>query len=200
MKRFSFGLRRQNIFHKSEIPQDPEEIKLRFRRWMVVFSIFVALIITAIPIFKYRKPAFRSLADARIVANFLMETRANSNLKRSSTGLQLIGDNRWQQVQPSKNDCILNPSDRPEADLIQSNSAWRILFLPKYANDGIGRDVKYICFHPEQGVVADGEPIAEGWLYFLVSPVEDTESDKKDRSYQLVLSQYGDKLSIQPLL
>lgn len=194
--------RNQSIFHQSETPLDPEDIKLRFRRWMVIFSFLVALVIISIPIFKYRSPAFIALANARSVVELIIDARKLAGQTRSDTGIRLIGQGRWEQFAlASDADCMLNKKEaNPRRSLVQTRTAWRILFLPKYAGDGIGRDVQFICFNPQHGVVVDGEPIADGWLYFLVSPKEDVESKEMNRSYQIVLSQHGDKIEVQPVL
>lgn len=193
--------RRQRIFRQSEIPQDPEDIKLRFRRTVVIISFFIALIIISIPIFRYRQPAFRSLSHARHLANLIMNTRTVAGENRTETGVRLVGENRWVSFSlPKESNCEPPETISPSQELIQPDSTWRILFLPKYAEDGIGREVTTVCFHPQQGVVADGEPIAEGWLYFLVYPSVDMEEGRNDRSYQIVLSQHGDLLEIQPLM
>ncbi len=194
--------RNYSMFRQSNAPQDPEDIKLRFRRWVVIASFLIVLLILAVPVFRFRGPAFAALSNARALVRLIIDVRQGAGHNRKEAGILLVGTDHWEQFTlKDGSDCVLKGKRlKPKRSIHQEATAWRALFLPEYASDGIGRDVQFVCFHPQHGVVADGEPIADGWLYLLVSPKEDVEDKRMERSYQIILSQHGDKLEIRSVL
>ena len=192
---FRLFFRTKKVFQV--VDSDPEIVRFRFRKRVVMLTVLVALVMLLVPIFRELKPAFRAHREARALAEVFLTIRSNAAENRYPFSLRRTDSGNWIESKYSnRSNCRGKPTSTNEVAVARPDLAMRVLHLPENDPGGFGKVVRRLCFHPTKGLIVDSTPLANGWLYVVVSPSEDIAANRRDRSRQVVVSSYGEKISV----
>lgn len=193
-----FPWRRRALFHVSDAPLDPDELRLRFRMRVLKISFLVGMATLGYPVLLGKQESFRTDREARRFMEVLLEARLQSSTRRTPIGLQLVDHNSWQITEyPGSEDCDANSPNRVMKEKFsQDEMTWRPLFLENGNTTGIGADVSQICFHPVRGLLVDSKPLESGWLYLLVAPKTEMAANNQEQIRQVVLTNFGSEIQV----
>jgi hypothetical protein len=179
--------RRKTLFHVEETLPDPEELKLRFRRRVLILTFLGFLVVLAIPVARDLRSDLATRKGARIFAEKILETRMLAASSRNPISLELEPDSKsWRRVFHARgNDCTAG-SIGPE-EYFPSEISWK-LQVQKEGGDTYGGRV--LCLHPTLGILLDSLPVENGKL--LVTALR---GDMKESAY-LLISAFGSDLQM----
>lgn len=159
--------RKSTIFHAEDSLPDPEEIKLRFRRRILLLTFCGFLLVLTIPVVRDLRSNLEARAEARKFSEWMMETRALAGASRNPISLEFDAvSHSWRRIpHASGADCKTEAAGpvelRPSPDV-----NW-ILQMQQAAGETV--PVHRICFHPLGGLILDSVPIQEGKLLITVN-------------------------------
>ncbi|RZA08998.1 MAG: hypothetical protein EOP11_03080 [Proteobacteria bacterium] len=179
--------RRKTIFHAEEAMPDPEDIKLRFRRRVLLLTFLGFLTVLAIPEARELKADLEARAETRRLAERILETRTLAALTRQPVSIRLADDNHsWaREYHPAGTDCV-GVASGARTEWKTDAVAWKLQVQKPGGETVSGR---VLCLHPQAGLELDSLPIAEGKLLITASRTFD-ETSQKEAAY-LFVSQYG---------
>jgi hypothetical protein len=180
--------RRKTLFHVEESLPDPEELKLRFRRRVLILTFLGFLVVLAIPVARDLRSDLATRRGARLFAEKIIETRLLAARSRNPISLELKPDSQsWKRVFHARggNDCA-GGSTGPE-ELWPSEISWK-LQVQREGGETFGGRV--LCLHPTLGILLDSVPVENGKL--LVTALR---ADLKDSAY-LLISSFGADLQM----
>ncbi len=186
---------RRVLFRVDDHLPDPEDQKWRFRRWVVVWSFLFTLGALAIPVVTDLIPYFSASREARRLAHEVLISRQTASLSRQSVSLTLDqGDHiHWIRRQHTSGQCD-GESTLPPQELQFGETVMRIQFRPEGSGDV--KEVRRLCLHSHDGLLADGAPVANGKVLVQVFPLEDARSGRTDRATQILMDQFGASVSL----
>ncbi len=198
LKMAIFPWREKAIFRASEVPLDADEIKLRFRRKFLRFSILVGISILAIPLFREKMPGFRADRQIRVFAKEVLEARAIASRTRAPVVLSALANQEsWtKQELPIGSSCLLKAPAKDAPSILNASLEgmfWRALFLSENDSSGLGVPVSEVCFDPHQGVILDSKPLNLGWFYVFFLP---RSVSQQGAFRQVVLTKSGSEVLI----
>lgn len=180
--------RRKTLFHVEETLPDPEELKLRFRRRVLILTFLGFLAVLAIPVARDMRSDLATRKGARLFAEKILETRLLAANSRNPISLELEPDSKsWRRVFHARggNDCAVG-SIGPDEHW-PSEISWK-LQVQKEGGETFGGRV--LCLHPTLGILLDSVPVENGKL--LVTALR---GDLKDSAY-LLISAFGSDLQM----
>lgn len=179
--------RRKTLFHVEETLPDPEELKLRFRRRVLILTFIGFVAVLAIPVARDLRPDLATRKGAREFAEKLLETRVLAAQSRAPIALELAEDGKsWKRVfHGVGQDCASHVAG-PE-EIWPSDISWK-LQVQKEGGETYGG--KALCLHPTLGLLLDSVPVENGKL--LVTALRD---DQKESAY-LLISAFGADLQM----
>ncbi len=188
--------RRRTIFHAEESLPDPEELKLRFRRRVLLFAALGFVLVLGIPVARDLQAELHARAQTRMFAKQIMDTRAMAASGRAPISLRLQDDNKsWLAVfhaQGGEN-CD-SESTGPGLAWSTTDVWWKLQVQQENGETLAGRQ---ICFHPTKGLLLDSSPIANGKLLVTAQPVELAEEGRPAlRPAYLLVGQYGAEIQM----
>lgn len=90
--------RRTTIFHVEESLPDPEELKLRFRRRVLLVTFFAFLIVLGAPVVRELRPFLSGRVEARRFAERMLEARTLASVSRAPVSLEISADGQaWKR-------------------------------------------------------------------------------------------------------
>lgn len=178
--------RRKTIFHVEDALPDPEEIKLRFRRRVLLLTFVGFIAVLSIPVARDLKGDLLARNQARIFGERILETRKLASIGRVPVSLELGDDSRsWRRVFHEKENQCSAPVAGP-SETWPSEIAWKLQVRKANGESFSGRN---LCLHPSQGLLLDMIPISDGQL--LITALKNSGQDASAESAYLLLSQFG---------
>jgi hypothetical protein len=178
--------RRKTLFHVEASLPDPEELKLRFRRRVLLLTFVGFLVVLTIPVARDLKPDLATRNSTRLFAEKILETRFLASTSRAPISLELEADGHsWKRVFHAQGDDCTIPTAGPEESWSTPTVGWK---LQVKKEDGDTYSGRTLCLHPTLGLMIDKVPIGEGKL--LVTALRENE---KESAY-LLLGSYGTDL------
>lgn len=182
--------RPRTIFHVEDSLPDPEELKLRFRRRILLLTFMGFLIVLGIPVFRDLKGNLEARSEARKFAEWLMETRTQAAVGRLPISVDYDSSTHtWSRIHHAPADnCALEAMGPPEQK-ISGAVTWK---LQMQQESGETLPAKHICMHPLLGLILDGQPMKEGKLLITASPELEAGELESKPAYLLVTSAGAD--------
>lgn len=183
--------RRKTIFHVEEAMPDPEELKLRFRRRVLLLTFLGFLVVLAIPVARDMRPDLVARLGTRNFAEKLLETRSLASAHRTPVSLELGDDSHsWKRVFHGAGEGCVSPSAGAE-EAWDSEVTWKLQVQKEGGETLSGRS---LCLHPTLGILLDATPVNGGRL-LVTALKQDGEKRWKESAY-LLIGQYGSDLEM----
>lgn len=180
--------RKRTLFHVEERLPDQEELKLRFRRRILIGAVLGFLIVLGFPVFRELRPELEARRETRWFAQTLLDARLLAARSRAPVTLRLEGD-KWKRAQlQSGTHCAtktLGPG--PEEVWEKPHVSWRLKLQRPSGEPVEGTE---LCVHPLEGLKLGGEAVGEGTLLITATPKTEPEGELR-RPAHLLISQYG---------
>jgi len=196
-----FFLRNKVLFRAEKELPDPEVLKLRFRRRVVLLTMLGAFYLLSIPVLREQIPALETHKNARKFTELLQNTRylAASMRRPLVLTMEKTESKNWTRAtKASYKDCSQEASG-PLEIFPPMPVEWKIIYLAENGRQGIDeREVKEICFHPIYGVYVNGEPLNNGLLQVLIQPQEDQKQNNFDRTQRISIQNFGSEIYLEP--
>ena len=177
-----FFFRRKTLFHVEEALPDPEELKLRFRRRVLLLTFVGFLVVLGIPIARDLRADLSARKSARLFAEKILETRTLAARGRVPISLELEADSRsWRVVHHAPASNCASQSTGPESEW-PSGISWKLQLRKENGETMGGRT---LCLHPTLGLLLDATPVDNGRV--LVTALRDGGQE----SAYLLLGAYG---------
>ena len=180
--------RRKTLFHVEETLPDPEELKLRFRRRVLILTFLGFLVVLAIPVARDLRSDLATRKGARLFAETILETRMLAAGSRSPISLELESDSKsWRRVFHTQggNDCASGAIGPDQ--YFPSEISWK-LQVQKEGGETFGGRI--LCLHPTHGILLDSVPVENGKLLVTAQ-----RADLKESAY-LLISAFGSDLQM----
>lgn len=184
--------RPRTIFHVEDNLPDPEELKLRFRRRILLLTFLGFLIVLGIPVFRDLKGSLEARSEARRFAEWLMETRTQAAHSRFPISVDYDpATHAWTRIPhaPGEN-CALEAMGPPEQK-ISGAVSWK---MQVQQETGETLPARHICLHPLIGLLLDGSPMKEGKL--LVTAQSEGEGEAESKPAYLLVTSAGADLQV----
>ncbi len=164
--------KKSTIFHVEESLPDPEELKLRFRRRVLIASLLGFLLILGAPVVRELQPNLQARAEARRFAEQILVARTLAAISRLPVSLQIAPDRQgWRRAFHASGESCGGELPGPERQII-TEGIWKI---QAQQENGIAVISQTLCFHPIKGVLLNSEPVGEGKiLVSLISPPQES--------------------------
>jgi len=183
--------RRKTIFHVEDALPDPEELKLRFRRRVLLLTFVGFLAVLSIPVARDLQPDLAARSQTRRFADRILEARTLASVGRAPVSLELDGDSRtWKRVFHARDADCASPASAPEESW-NSEVSWKLQVQKSTGETFSGRS---LCLHPSQGLLLDAVPVADGKL--LITTLNETQNGPAKESAYLILSEFGADLQM----
>lgn len=184
--------RRRTIFHVEDTLPDPEELKLRFRRRILLLTFCGFVLVLGIPVVRGMRTNLETRVDARKFAEQLIATRTMASAKRTPVSLDFKAEEgTWRRAEHAGD----GPCDgailgTPEV-WVTEGVQWK--FQRQQENEATVTG-KTLCLHPRQGLMLDRHPLNEGKL--LVTVTGPSNPDAENLPTYLLITQGGAGLQI----
>ena len=188
--------RRKTIFHVEESMPDPEELKIRFRRRILIATLVGFFLILSVPVIHTLKPQLHLRNETRILAEKIMEARLYSMQSRMPISLQLDSDNQsWKRIFHipgivTANDCFAEVMG-PYEVMGPQGVHWNLRLRKENGEEVAGR---ILCVHPLLGILLDSTPLNQGTL--IVTATAHTESGGQPFQKGLAIGQFGTEINL----
>lgn len=180
--------RRKTLFHVEETLPDPEELKLRFRRRVLILTFLGFLVVLAIPVARDLRSDLSTRKGARLFAETILETRLLAARSRAPISLEMEPDSKsWRRVFHARGSSDCATGNIGPEEYFPSEISWK-LQVQKEGGETYGGRV--LCLHPTLGILLDSLPVENGKL--LVTALRE---DLKESAYLLV-SSFGSDLQM----
>jgi hypothetical protein len=175
--------RRSTIFHVEESIPDPEELKLRFRRRVLMLTVLGFLIVLGTPVARDLRPYLRGRAEARRFAEKMLEARTLAAASRMPVSLELSGSGQeWKRKIYAPTDACEKEAAGPEAVMSTAGVAWK---LKAEQENGEALSGHKLCWHPRRGLLLNTVPLANAKLLVSLQSKEEG-GPTEDLAYLLV--------------
>jgi hypothetical protein len=159
--------RRSTIFHIEETLPDPEELKLRFRRRVLLTATLGFLAVLGAPVARDLRPNLNARAEARRFAERMLEARTLAAESRVPVGLEIHGDRRgWSQLFYAAGETCTSEAPGPHASYNTEGVLWK---LKAEQENGTAVTGQKLCWHPGRGLLLDSIPLEKGKLLVTLS-------------------------------
>jgi hypothetical protein len=176
--------RRNTIFHVEETLPDPEELKLRFRRRILLCATAGFLLVLGAPVARDLRPNLRARAEARRFAEQLIEARTLAAETRVPIGLELSADRQsWEQhIFTSGETCAIE-APSPKERISMEGVLWK---LQAQQENGSPVSGHLLCWHPGRGLLLDTLPLDQGKLLVTLSLAPEEGQTEQEMASVLV--------------
>lgn len=182
--------RPRTIFHVEDSLPDPEELKLRFRRRILLLTFLGFLIVLAIPVFRDLQGNLEARAEARKFAEWLLETRTLAAVSRTPLSIDYDpAQHLWKRIPHVAGENCGAEAMGPREERISGAVTWKFQVQQE---TGETLPAKHICLHPLQGLILDGVPMKEAKLLITASPEQEVEGAPSNPAFLLVTSAGAD--------
>ncbi len=181
--------RKRTIFHVEEALPDPEDLKLRFRRRVLLLTFIGFLVVLAIPVGRDLQGELLLRQTVRAFAEKILETRTLASIGREPISLSVGSDNRsWRRIfHGTGQDCSAQVPSPEEA--WTSPVTWKLQLQKENGETFSGHS---LCAHPTLGLMLDSVPVAEGKLLLTALGGE----QKSETPVSLLVSQFGADIQV----
>ncbi len=176
--------RRNTIFHVEESLPDPEELKLRFRRRVLLITLAGFLTVLGAPVVRELRPFLQSRVEARRFAESMLEARTLAAVSRVPVALELDPDGQtWKRKFYTPSESCENEAAGPVATLPVSGLGWKLK-----AEQGNGESITgtRLCWHPRKGLLLNTVPLANAKLLVSLTAEVLEGAGHRDLAYLLV--------------
>lgn len=174
--------RRKTIFHAEESLPDPEELKIRFRRRVLITAAVAFAAVLSVPVARDLYQDLRARAEARDFAVRFLDSRLLAAKSRGPVALELADDGRhWRQVPHGRGDSCATPVPGPEDHWGTDELRWKLQGQKETGETFTGRS---LCLSPFSGLHLDGTAVASGRL--LVTVLREAEGQEKPAAYVMI--------------
>lgn len=160
--------RRSTIFHVEETLPDPEELKLRFRRRVLLCATAGFLAVLGAPVARDLKTNLHARAEARRFAERLLEARSLAAASRAPVALEMSADHQtWKETFYVAGEACVTEAPGPHVQFSGDGMRWKM--KAQQANGTTVTGSK-LCWHPGKGLLLDAQPLEqEGKLLVSLS-------------------------------
>lgn len=159
--------RRNTIFHAEDALPDPEEIKLRFRRRVLLITLLAFLGVLGAPVVRELQPFLRGRAEARRFAETMQEARWLAAVSRMPVGLELARDGQsWLRRTYLSAESCEREAPGPAVSIPAGGVAWK---LQAQKDSGEAVTGSRLCWHPARGLLLNTVPLADAKLLVSLS-------------------------------
>lgn len=167
--------RKNTIFHVEETLPDPEELKLRFRRRILLCAAVGFLLVLGTPVARDLRSNLRARAEARRFAEQMLEARTISAVSRSPVSLQISPDHQsWRRRVHMTGEACGTEAPGPSA-VIPTEGVWKLQAQQENGSTVTGT---VLCWHPSKGLLLDSLPLGEGTLLVSLAGNEEGSTGK----------------------
>jgi hypothetical protein len=178
--------RRRTLFHAEERLPDQEDLKLRFRRRIVLCALLGFLLILGFPVFRQLHPELLARRETRLLAQLLFDSRLLAAQARAPVALRLNGT-QWERSLLTSGAKCGDASNTPVQIWSASNMQWQMKLQRKVGDPLLGT---LLCLDPNAGLLLNEEPIADGDLLISAQPM----GAQTLRAAHLLISNYGSEV------
>lgn len=164
--------RRNTIFHVEETIPDPEELKLRFRRRILLCASVGFIAVLGAPVARDLRPNLHARAEARRFAERMLSARTVASEARMPVGFELGADKQsWLQVNYANGEGCTSETSGPPSHFAADGFSWK---LQAQQENGTALTGHKLCWHPGKGLLLDSVPLDAGKLLVtLMGPGEE---------------------------
>lgn len=176
--------RKKLIFQADDALPDPEELKFRFSRRILFTTLLGALCLLGFPVLRDLRPYFAAKTQARRFAQIILDCRLLATRERKSVALEMDPSDahRWIRSLRKTADHCETPSSAGEEVIAPEGVRWELRY--KAEESAEVRSASHLCFHPIEGLFAEGASLQQGHL--LVAAF--SEADELNRSAKILLT------------
>lgn len=179
--------RRNTIFHAEDALPDPEEIKLRFRRRVLLVTLATFLGVLGMPVVREIQPFLRGRAEAGRFVRAMLEARTLAAMSRRPVSLELGKDGQgWQRKVHLSTETCDREAPGPVITLPAEGIVWK---LQAQQESGEVVSGQKLCWHPANGLLLNTVPLANAKL--LVSLTGRNEAGTEATLAQLLVTRGG---------
>lgn len=165
--------RKNTIFHAEEAMPDPDDLKLRFRRRVLLLAFVGFLVILGFPVLKSLALPLHLRHETRKFAEVLLESRLLASKNRTALTLGLSSDSEfWQREFHAKNSSCSGDVMGPSEKWTSSGLYWQFHLQKENGETLAGHT---LCLNPLEGLMLDSTPLGEGKLLVSVKSMADSQ-------------------------
>jgi hypothetical protein len=162
--------RKNTIFHVEESLPDPEELKLRFRRRILIFSLLGFLLVLGTPVARDLRPNLNARAEARVFAERMLEARTLAAISRMPVSLEIAPDKQgWRRAFHAQGENCAAEAPGPSLSFSTEGEFWKVQAQQENGSAVSGHT---LCWHPVRGLLLDSVPLGDGKLLVSLSTSE----------------------------
>lgn len=182
--------RRSTIFHVEETLPDPEELKLRFRRRVLLSALLGFLLVLGIPVARDLRPILKARAEARRFAEEMIRMRLVAGVSRVPLSQEISSDRQgWIEIFHVPSESCAQESTGPHPVFRSEGFLWK---AQAQRENGETLAVRSLCWHPQKGLLVNSSPIDNGKLLLSLGMTEEGASEKELAS--ILVTQSGTEL------
>jgi hypothetical protein len=176
--------RRNTIFHVEESLPDPEELKLRFRRRVLLITVCGFLAVLGAPVVRDLRPYLNGRVEARHFAESMLEARTLASKSRMPVALEIdSGGQGWKRKFYAPSEGCEKEATGPVASFSTAGVAWK---LKAEKENGESVSGHKLCWHPGKGLLLDTVPLANAKLLVSLAGEVTEGGAPQDLAYVLV--------------
>jgi|GEM_PF-5198950 len=176
--------RRNTIFHVEESLPDPEELKLRFRRRVLMLTVCGFLAVLGAPVVRELRPYLHGRVEARRFAESMLEARTLASKARVPVSLEIDpGGQTWKRKFYAPSSGCEKETAGPVAALPASGVIWKLKAEQENGESVTGHK---LCWHPDKGLLLDTVPLANAKLLVSLAGETSEGGPAQDLAYVLV--------------
>ncbi|HEY8279182.1 MAG TPA: hypothetical protein VIH99_06150 [Bdellovibrionota bacterium] len=169
--------RRNTIFHVEESLPDPEDLKLRFRRRVLLVSAIAFLTLLGFPVARELRTNLNARSEARRFAESMIKARTLATVSRVPVALEIAPDRQgWVQAFYTSGESCGSEAPGPRTLINTEGVFWK---LQAQQENGTAISGKKLCFHPRKGLLLDSVALDEGKLLVTLSGSEEGAPERE---------------------
>lgn len=167
--------RRSTIFHAEDALPDPEDLKLRFRRRVLLITLLAFLGVLGAPVVRDLQPYLRGRSEARRFALAMLEARTLAASSRMPVGLELGKDGQsWLRKAYQTADNCEKEAPAPVSLMASEGISWK---LQAQQENGEAFSGTRLCWHPQKGLLLHTVPLANAKLLVSLAGKDETGAE-----------------------
>jgi hypothetical protein len=169
--------RRNTIFHVEETVPDPEELKLRFRRRILLCASLGFLAVLGAPVARDLRPNLHARTEVRRFAEHMLSARTLATEARVPVGFELSPNRQsWSQENYVAGATCGVAASGPSAHFSSEGFTWK---LQGQQENGTALTGHKLCWQPGRGLLLDSTPLEAGKLLItLIGPGDEGGADQ----------------------
>lgn len=176
--------RRNTIFHVEESLPDPEELKLRFRRRVLLLTVCGFLTVLGAPVVRDLRPYLHGRVEARRFAESMLEARTLASKARVPVALEVDSTGQiWKRKFYAPSQGCEKETTGPVGVLPVSGVSWKLKAEQENGESVTGHK---LCWHPGKGLLLDTVPLANAKLLVSLASEVTEGGGPQDLAYVLV--------------